>query len=354
MSTSPRRQRFARSACRSVCWGLLFFALFQVFLALVLELWWTSGRDPFYGTKVARLKSRLRQAPDARLVVMLGSSRTGDGLRAAPWEADLVRQLGQSLVIFNFGMPGAGPPGQLLQLQRLLAEGIKPDLVLVEIMPPLLDDRLGGDPQRLAAERLSYRDLEQLRRYPLHTHSLRQAWRQARAVPWYGQRFNVLSMVLPTILPLRLRQDGYVRCDGCGWVAPAVTHPAPAQRQRLSEVGMQSYRPILQSFQLGPASSQAVRLILEECRKRHVKTALVLMPEGPYFRRAYSERVWQQLNPFMEQLCQEYRTPLVNARCWMDEESFFDSHHLAADGASRFTQRLGHEWIVPLLRDQGK
>jgi len=335
-------------------WSLLFFALFQLVLSLALEFWWTSGRDPFYGTKVARLKDRLRQTPDARVVVMIGGSRTGDGLRAAPFEADLARQLGQPLVIFNFGMPGAGPPSQLLQLQRLLADGIKPDLLLVEIVTPLLDDRLGGDPKRLAVERLSYRDLQQLRNYPMDTHSVRQGWREARAVPWYAQRFNILSMVLPTMLPLHLRQDGYVRCDGCGWAAPAVTQPAPEIRERLREVSMRGYGPILKTFLLGPTASQAFRLILDECRRHHIKTALVLMPEGPYFRDAYPDQAWQQINPFVEQVCKEYQTPLINARCWMDEDSFFDSHHLIADGAARFTERLGREFIVPLLRDEAK
>lgn len=347
---STRRQLFVRSSCRTLLWGLAFFAFFQLVLALALELWWTSGRDPFYGAKVARLKNRLRQTRDARLVVMVGSSRTGDGLRAAPFEMELSRELGQPLVIFNFGMPGAAPPTQLLQLQRLLAEGIRPDLLLIEVLPALLDDRLGGNPQRLAAERLSWRDLQQIRHYPVPAHPLRQAWREARAVPWYSQRFHILSMVLPTVLPIHLRQDGYVRCDACGWAAPAVWQQSSEERQRAAVKALDGYRPILDSFRLGSASSCAVRLILDECRRHQIEAALVLMPEGPYFRAGYPDPVWQQLDPLLDQLQEEYQVPLVNARCWLGEESFFDSHHLSPDGAARFSERLGREVVLPMLR----
>lgn len=344
-----RRQLFARSACRSLLWGVGFFALFQLLLTLALEFWWTRGRDPFYGAKVARLKGRLRQAPDSRVVVMVGSSRTGDGLRAVPFETELAHDLGQPLVIFNFGLPGAGPPTQLLQLQRLLAEGIKPSLVLIEILPVDLDDRLGVSTLRLAAERLSWHDLQQIRTYPLHAHPLRQAWREARLVPWYAQRFNILSAIMPTLLPLHLRQDSYVNCDSCGWSAPAVGRHSPEERQWASARALKSYRPKLDSFQIGPASCQAVRLILHECHHHAIQAACVLMPEGPDFRSAYSERIWQQINPFLDQLQQEFQAPIVNARDWIEEENFFDSHHLAPDGAAQFTERLAREAILPLL-----
>jgi hypothetical protein len=41
---------------------------------------------------------------------------------------------------------------------------------------------------------------------------------------------------------------------------------------------------------------------------------------------------------------------LINARAWInDEKAFLDSHHLMKDGGDRFTERLGHEGLAPLL-----
>jgi hypothetical protein len=152
------------------------------------------------------------------------------------------------------------------------------------------------------------------------------------------------------MLPIHLRQDGYVRCDSCGWAAPAVSRPSPQEQQQGCASAMKGYGPTLETFQLGAGSTQAVRLVLEECRRHSIKAALVLMPEGPVFRGLYSARVWEQIDPFLEQLHQELAATVVNARFWIEEEDFFDSHHLAPDGAARFTQRLGREVIVPTLR----
>ncbi len=271
----------------------------------------------------------------------------------APFESDLARQLGQPLVFFNFGIPGAGPVIQLLQLQRLLAEGIKPDLLLFEIVGPLLDDRLGGNLQRLSAERFSWSDIQQIKNYPLHAHPLRQAWREARAVPWYAQRFNILSMVWPTLLPLHLRQDGYVGCDPCGWRAPMAVKHTPEEKEKLREVGIRGYRPTLASFQLGPIATGAVQMTLEECRRQQIPVVLVVSPEGPFFRSAYSDQAWPRIEAFLQRMGRDYQAPLINARSWIEEEDYFlDSHHLLPDGAAQFTERLSREAILPLLRGQ--
>jgi hypothetical protein len=347
---ATRRRLFARGACRSLLWGLAFFALLQGGLSLALEQWWISARDPAFGPKIARLRERAHRSPDARLVVMIGSSRTGAGLRPGPFEEDLGRQLGQPLVIFNLGIPAGGPHSHLLQLRRTLREGIRPDLLLVEILPALLDDRHLGPPHLAIAERLSWRDLQEVRHHPVHAHALRVAWREARVVPWYTHRFSLLSMILPTALPVRLRQDAHFRCDDCGCVDEALVPLTPEQRRAAAEFNIQGYRHTLETFQLGPSCCAALRLLLDECRRHHIQVALVLMPEGPIFRSIYTERVWQQLGPFLDRLSRECSAPLINARCWLDEDSFLDSHHLSPDGAACFTQRLGREVIVPLLR----
>ena len=50
-------------------------------------------------------------------------------------ERELEDVLGRPVVVFNFGLWGAGPGTSLLTLHRLLAEGTRPDLVLIEVLP---------------------------------------------------------------------------------------------------------------------------------------------------------------------------------------------------------------------------
>ena len=56
-------------------------------------------------------------------------------------------------MLFNFGMVGAGPLVELVVLRRLLAEGVRPDLLLVEVLPPLFNRRAAAcDLAQLPAE----------------------------------------------------------------------------------------------------------------------------------------------------------------------------------------------------------
>ena len=78
--------------------------------------------------------------------------------------------------------------------------------------------------------------------------------------------------------------------------------------------------------------------------------ALVLMPEGPAFRTFYPADAWRQIRGFVDTLKGEYGIPIVNARDWMAEEDFLDSHHLLPSAATVFSERLGQAGILPLVR----
>ena len=81
--------------------------------------------------------------------------------------------------------------------------------------------------------------------------------------------------------------------------------------------------------------------------------ALVLMPEGPSFRALYPARAWPEVRAWVGSLSARQAAPLVDARAWLPEEEFLDSHHLLPGGAARFTRRLGREFLLPLLRRCG-
>src|SRR5947209_3513628 len=122
-----------RRARQAVLAGLALFALVQVALAPLFLHRGLCLRDPAYGHKVRRLKERLAGEPRPLLVVGIGSSRTLFGLRgevAQPW---LSEQMGRPVVLFNMGLTGAGPITNLLNLRRLLNEGVRPDLVVLEV-----------------------------------------------------------------------------------------------------------------------------------------------------------------------------------------------------------------------------
>src|SRR5437764_14565018 len=89
---------------------------------------------------------------------MLGATSTGYGFHAGRIEAEVRRELGRPAAVFNFGIPASGPVTHLVYARRLIADGHRPDLLLVEVLPPALADLPGGplESQSLFGDRLRY------------------------------------------------------------------------------------------------------------------------------------------------------------------------------------------------------
>jgi hypothetical protein len=311
-------------------------------------------RDPLYAYKAGVLRERVVKTPTRPLtVVMLGSSRTIFGLKASELEAPLEESTGRPVVVFNFGVAGAGPVTNLINLRRLLAEGVHPDLFLIEVMPPLLGNE-NVEMNWLPADRLRRRDVELLRRYGASKQRLNEDWWLSNAIPCYGHRFAIMSWAAPSYHSFRLRLDRFRECDRSGWIAA----PAPMENQqwraKALENARKEYARYLLNFRLGSLTCQALREQLEICRKEGIAAALILMPEGTDFQSWYKPADWAEIERFLTELSREFGTPIVNAREWIADEDFGDSHHLLEPGAEKFTQRLGREVLPAMLADKLK
>jgi hypothetical protein len=322
------------------------FALVQ--LGLGLEE--TALRDPTYWFKAERLKRRLTGAERPLTVVMLGSSRTLHGLEAASLEAPLSRQLGRPVVAFNFGLVGAGPLTELLTLRRLLADGIRPDLLLVEVLPPVLAGQIPFfEVQRVQPPVSCLRawELRLVERYGERTpRGPRGARGAARLLPCYYHRLALVSRLWPSLLPWGDRLNGFQEVNDSGDLAPLYR---AEQRPRALAVAEREYQLYLNGFRLGGPAPRALEELLRTCRREGIPTALVLMPEGPAFRSWYRGQSWPQIREYLDGVSRRTATPLFSAREWLDEDAFLDSHHMLPQGSARFTERLGREVIGPLL-----
>lgn len=350
-TTGERRAANGRRARVALVWGLAAFAGLQLGLAVAIPRWLPELRDPFYGYKAARLRERLAVDPRPFTVVMLGSSRTIYGLRAGLLEERLTAALGRPTVVFNFGIFGAGPVTELLTLRRLLAEGLRPDLLLVEVLPALLGTYAGAplEAHWLPATRLWLREVPVVKRYGFPARELKHAWWQAWPVPWYAHRFAIVSRWFPAWLPSQLRQDWGRGDDPSGWATAARPPRTPEQYQAGVERARQEYHDHLQTFALGGPSCLALHELLALCRQEGIPSALVLMPEGSEFRSWYPPAVWAQIAGFVEMLRQEHGSTVINAREWVPDHAFADTHHLVLEGATLFTERLGREGLPRLL-----
>jgi hypothetical protein len=328
-------------------WGLLGFVALQFGLAAGIETRFKALRDPDYSYKADRLRKRTI-APDRPLtVVMIGSSRTVFGFQSSTLETSLTQMCGRPVAVFNFGFAGSGPVGQLLRLRRLLADGVRPDWLFIEVLPPLLGQRVEAN--RISVDQLRQTELEFLSQYGASLPDLQSSWWEDWPIPWYSHRFAIVSRLKPSLLPFSLRRDWFSAIDDSGWVAAPVLSSTPEQYAKAVERARVEYDYYLRDFHLGQPACQALRDLLELCRQEGIRPALVLMPEGSTFRGWYTPAVWAEIEGFLKELQGAYEVPLINAREWIPDEEFSDSHHLTQMGAATFTERFGREVLVPLL-----
>jgi hypothetical protein len=311
-------------------------------------------RDPLYADKASRLRRCFADGGPGRppyRVLMLGSSRTAGGFHGRRMEEQLAGE-GRPVRVFNFGIPAAGPVTQLLYLRRLRDEGVRPDLLLVEVMPPMLADLPDGPLERqwLFPGRLWRGEVETLLGYGFPAEPSWAAWRQSWLLPAYGMRSPALGRVMPSCLPWAYRSDWSRGTDDRGWLAPDAP-PLPRAEYARQVAGTRAeYAPRLAAYRVGGPACRALEELLATAVGQGLPTVLVLMPEGSDFRSWYPADADRQLGTYLDGLCRRYGAGFTDARGWVPDEGFVDSHHLLAAGAVAFTDRLACEAVLPRLR----
>ncbi|WP_149108419.1 hypothetical protein [Limnoglobus roseus] len=330
----------ARSG-RTVAVALGVFLLGQVALNAALETVRPEWRDPEFGW---RLKA-VRKLAGRPLVLALGSSRTQMGL--SPHDLGL----GDGVIVYNFGEAGSGPLHLLLNLRRVLDAGVKPDAVLVEVMPAVLSHPgAAEDFFHDHVTRLGYADLGRLEPYCDDATTLRNRWLAHRVSPWHAQRFLLLSHWQPGLLPWQARVDFQWRMmDDRGWVPyPFETIPEDHRQRQTADVARQ-YEQTLREFTLAPLPDRALRDLLALCQERGIAVAMYRMPEGSMFRQWTSPSATATIEGYLAQLSTTTGVPIFDATTWLPDEAFADGHHPLKSGAKRFSARFGRECLNPWL-----
>jgi hypothetical protein len=315
-----------------------------------LSAWLEAGpprlRDPEYGSRLARLRQRRAEQPERPLVLVLGSSRVAMGVRPAPFDDPPAPGRPR---LFNFALVGAGPVMELMCLHRLLADGVRPDRLLVEIWPPYLYEEFDKhELARLDVNRLNRADVELLAPYSPDPADLRRGWRDARLAPWSAHRFTLLNRVAPSCVPWMKRNDyAWRQLDNFGWLPAPEEVPDPAARRLSLSKHYEFYGPIFRDYKISPVADRALRELLWLARRVEVPVSLLYLPEATEFRGWYSLTMWAAVTDYLGRLCREQAVPLIDAREWAEDRYVPDGFHLSPEGARRFTARLWAEVLAP-------
>jgi hypothetical protein len=344
------RRRRGRRAGQALLWGWALFAVLQGVL-VIAERRWPGLWQPQYAHKLALLRRRLAAAPGRPLVLFMGTSRTLNGLRPAELPRCPCAD-GAIPVVYNFAYAGAGPLHQGLLLRRLLADGIRPAHVFLELLPAHLafDDEIGNV---LRDKTIIWQDLPALKRY-WHSPLQRRWWVGLNLMPCAAHRDALLARLAPWVLsraershlrPWPLDEGGY-------FPSYRGKRVSQAEYERRLQHAHDEYHWLLQAFHISPSADRAVREFLDLCRDHGIGVTLVLMPESSVYRDWYAPHAEPCLRHYLDGLCRDYRLRLVDARSWVADPAFLDGHHLLPQGVSTFTRRFGREVYCAVLRQQ--
>ncbi|HTU21824.1 MAG TPA: hypothetical protein VMG10_27545 [Gemmataceae bacterium] len=334
------------SGWRSVLtWGLFWIAAVQVAAIVFLEWRHPEFLDPKYGCRMLALRVLREEHKDRPLLLTLGSSRAEQGFRPS-----LLARIGEMPVppgplFYNLARGGSSPLLYLLTLRRLLADGVHPDALLVEIFPPALVE----DEKSAVISKPTLRDLPLLRRYPVSGRTW-AFWLQDRLLLWYKYRSGFLAWAAPAWLPPQARwganlwdyQGGEWRTVGSG--------VSLLEHRRLTDDAHRRYAHSLNHFRIAADADRALRELLDTCRSQRIGVVLFLMPEAREYRAWYPPAALRQLSDYLAGLHQEYDVPLIDARCWIEYSEFSDGHHLLNRGAAAFTRRFAAEVVASFRR----
>jgi hypothetical protein len=339
---SSRRSKSWRAI---LVWGLIWITGTQGMVIFYLEWRNPEFLDPKYGCRMLALHSVREELHQRTLLLVLGSSRAEQGFRPS-----LLVQTGETRVqrgplFYNMARGGSSLLLYLLTLRRLLADGIRPNGLLVEIFPPVLVE----DDESTLIYKPTLRDWPVLRRYPVSCRTW-AFWLQDRLLLWYKYRSGFLAWAAsPWLLPQARWGENLWDYRGGEWrvIGDKVS---PQERCRLTDDARRRYAPSLQRFRIADEADRALHELLDTCRSQRIAVVLFLMPESSEFRGWYPPEAQRHLSNYLEALHREYGAPLIDARSWIADWDFSDGHHLLRWGASAFTRRFAQEALSVLDR----
>jgi hypothetical protein len=334
-----------RSARRAVLWGAGVVVLAHLGLAALMETVLPQLRDPEYGYRLVRAREQQRLHPDRPFVLVLGTSRTANGFD--PTAAGIPDELGAP-ILFNCGLSGSGPVQLRAHLARLRADGLKPDVVLVEVFPVMLViDRPDDIECSLFRPKLTAGDLRRLN--PADPLAFYARWTADRLNAWHAQRIVIVSHLAPDWLPWGPRLDHYWKSVDRFGFSPYPVNKVDEHRESRLATTRAAYAKTAGELRVGEASDRAWRALVADCRSAGTPVAFFIMPESPAFRRWYTPESRAVLAAYTRVLTDELGCPVFLPPDDFAEGDFADGHHMLPTAAGRFTRHLTERHIKPWL-----
>ncbi len=336
--------RARRTSRRVLIWGLAAFVSIQAVVAAGADLLAPEVYDSEYAARLSRLQARRAEHPDCPLLLLLGSSRTGQLFRPEQLPP-ITDDRGRTALPFNFSRNGGGPVYSRLAYERLCRQGLKPDWVVIELMPALMTARY----ERFFCTSVTAAELRDLARYISGRRAVR-FYAKLHILPGYRNRSGLLRAIAPSWTMPGGPEDPEATIDVLGGEGKRIRPSMPDAERRAEDARVSAgYAAILANFRIDPGADRALRDLLGACRASGTKAAVIRTPESTNFRAAYQPVALASLDEYSAVLEREFGVAVVDARRWLPDEEFEDGHHPLLAGQQRFTERLCREVLIPLV-----
>lgn len=327
-ASRPDRRRAARAGLGC---GLIAVVAALVGMGAAVETVKPEWRDPEYGHRLKQLHALRAANPGRPLVLAVGSSRTQMGVSPAAMNRP-------DALVYNFGQSGAGPLRVHLTVERLAAEGIVPDVLLVEFFPAAFaHDGPAEEQLKELTARLSWADVRRLEPFTADAAVLRRRWAADRVNSWHSLRLVLMNHARPGWLPWRDRlTHQWDMMDPFGFTAYPHDEVSDAERDRGVKRVRDQYAGLMSDYKVGAMSDRIFRDLLEGCRERGVRVVMYRTPEGPSFRTLAAPA-----EPAVRAYLAGLGVPVVEPAGDYAETDFADGHHPLRPAAERFSRQLG-------------
>ena len=300
------------------------------FVAVLLAAWTGAEAavpeitDTDYYVRLNVVRTAAAEHPDRPLGVVLGSSRM-----VWAFQPELLTESDGTYWV-NGAHVGAGPTLNRVILHRLLRDGVKPAVVALEVMPAFFV----GENSRFVCGHFAVAELPLMRSYsdkPLgyDYHFLRHR---------VGRAGDIARAAAPLAGRPRLHPRG-------GWAA-LEDDVSDDERATRTAAALKANGEFLRRMTVRPGADRAFRDTLREAADHGVRVVLLRSPEGPTFRSWYDPEGLKRFDAYIARVASEHGVPVIDAREWLDEDDFYDSHHALKRGAGKFTARFAREFAA--------
>jgi hypothetical protein len=336
MHVQPRSNP-RRSAQILLLAAILFFCG-ELALGVYLDTAPLSVRFPEAAAVLERARTQ-NPPPD---IVFFGSSRFMAAIAPAEIDQDLRASHGGRIpAVLPMAVLGGDFVSTELLLDRMLAEGVRPRIAVIEVSP----DLVGRPPHLLSAQ------LERLFRWREIFYWLPELFEAdwsalltARIIPAYHYRRELLGWFVGRPPPY-LSVPAPEPLAGAG---PVGEHPSATETPDDPTHGVERWARWLRRFRISERCAEVLERLLTRCQKEQIACLLVEPPVASGHRALYGSEVATPYHALLERLGREYGVPFVDFGDRLPDTSFRDDSHVNRTGAIRFSRLLASALIEPL------